>query len=650
MWFKIIALVLALVLLTLCAVFFIPSQRADPEIERLLDSMTTREKICQMMVVSFRIWESVPDKDPGINETVENAATENPKENVVALNDTIRDCLARYPFGGTVLFAENCSDAEQTLRLVAELQQATLAGGGLPLLVGIDQEGGSVTRLSYGTSGVGNMALAATGDPALARRMAEVYGEELRLLGIHTDFAPVLDVNSNPANPVIGIRSFSDDPQTVSEYGLAYLEGLRQTGTIATLKHFPGHGNTATDSHTGFPCIQSSLEELKAFDLVPFRAAVDAGVDMIMTAHIQYPQIETQTYSSISDGEQVCLPATMSRVILSDILRGDMGFEGVIITDALDMGAIKKNFAAEDVLCNTINAGVNMLMLPIVKNNALFLQAMEWTDLAVELAEEGRIDMERVDDSVRRILTLKKKYGLLEQTDFTVTDEQVRAAVEGVGSAAHRQLAQEIAVKSLTLLKNENGAFPLDMQAGQSALILFADSCASRVGTGELVKSMLADAGALPQGAELRVMASTADNAEDCLRAAEEADHVVLVHRTYSAACLDPATGDGLSTPVFDKIIEACHAAGQSVILVSCQLPYDAARFETADAILLAYCSSAMKTPPPASGKGSDYVPNLPAALCACFGMGEPSGRLPVDLPALDGNYQYTDQILFPRS
>ena len=649
MKFKLVALILALVLVTLCAVFYIPSLSVDREIERMLASMTTREKICQMLVVSFRIWEEQPTGDPGINETVENAAKENPKENVVALNDTIRDCLARYPYGGTVLFAENCADAEQTLRLVAELQEATLAGGGLPLLVGIDQEGGNVTRLGFGTSGVGNMALAATGDPQLARRMAAVYGEELRLLGIHMDFAPVLDVNNNPGNPVIGVRSFSDDPQLVSEFGLAFLKGLRHTGTIATLKHFPGHGNTATDSHTGFPCIQSSRDQLKAFELVPFQAAVNAGVDMIMTAHIQYPQIETETYSSISDGEDVCLPATMSRVILSDILRGDMGFEGVIITDALDMGAIVKNFAPEDVICKTVNAGVNMLMLPIVKNADLYQQVLEWTELAIKLAEEGKLDMERVDDSVRRILTLKKKYGLLNQKDFTVTDEQVRAAVEGVGSAEHRQLAQEIAAKSLTLLKNENGAFPLELQAGQRALILFADSCASRVGTGELAKSMLAEAGALPPGAELQVMASTADNADECLRAAEEADHVVLVHRTYSAACLDPSTVDGLSTPVFDQILAARHARGQSVILVSCQLPYDAARFADADAIVLAYCSSPMKTPPPASGAGSDYVPNLPAALCACFGLGEPGGRLPVDLPALDEAYSYTDEILFSR-
>ena len=609
----------------------------DPEIEEILSNMTLEEKVCQMMLVSFRVWKEVPEAD---DLTVENPEEDIPETDVTELNDEIRDCLRTHPFGGTVLFAQNCRDGEQVLRLVADMQAENQAGGGLPMLVCIDQEGCTVTRLGFGTSGPGNMALAATGDTENAAAMAQIYGEELRLLGINADLAPVMDVNNNPANPIIGVRSFSDSPEAVAEFGLAYIEGLHSAGTIATLKHFPGHGDTDTDSHTGLPRIDKSYEELQAFELVPFREAVSEA-DMVMTAHIQYPQIETQTYVSVTTGEEIFLPATMSKTILTDILRGDMGFEGVVICDALNMAAITDNFTDEDMLRLTINAGVDLLLLPPILDTNMFRQNMDMVDTAVKLVQDGEIDEARVDDAVRRILTLKKKYGLLDQSDFTVTDEQVAAAVSGVGSAEHRQTAWDIGQKALTLVKNENEAFPVKLEAGERALILFADSGASRAGAGELAVQLLQEQGALPEGAEIAVMVNDAENGEACLEAAEQADHVILVSRVFSAACLDPNSTDGFSTGVFDGIIEARHAAGKPVIVVSCQLPYDAARFPEADAILLAYGSTVMRAVPPESGEGSAYAPNLPAALCACFGAGEASGHLPVSMPTLDGDYTF---------
>ena len=192
----------------LLAALFVPAALGETQtdaIEAILSGMTLEEKVGQMMVASFRVWKEVPA------EEIEGA--EEPEAvNITELNDEIRACLREYHFGGTVLFAQNCRDAEQVLRLVADIQAENQAGGGLPLLVAADQEGGSVARLGFGTTGPGNMALAATGDPENARAMASIYGTELSLLGINTDFAPVLDVNSNPNNPVIGVRSFSDDP------------------------------------------------------------------------------------------------------------------------------------------------------------------------------------------------------------------------------------------------------------------------------------------------------------------------------------------------------------------------------------------------------------------------------------------------------
>ena len=428
------------------------------------------------------------------------------------------------------------------------------------------------------------------------------------LLGINADFAPVVDVNSNPNNPVIGVRAFSDDPQVVSDFGGAFIDGLHDAGTIATAKHFPGHGNTDTDSHTGLPLIDRSYEALKAQDLIPFQSAIDAGADMLMTAHIQFPQIENETYTSVSTGEEICLPATMSKTLLTDILRGDMGFSGVIVADALSMASITDNFTDGDMLRLTIEAGVDMLILPGVWDSEQFRHVKDMTDMAVELVRNGEIDEARIDESVRRILTLKKKYGLLDQTDFTVTSEQVEAAVSGVGSTEHRHAAWDIAERALTLVKNNGDVFPVQMQDGETALILFADSCASRAGTGELAVQMLSEQGILPHGAEITVMTNDAENGEDCVKAATEADHVILVNRVYNSACLDPNTGDGFSTAVFDQIIEARHGLGKPVIVVSCQLPYDAARFTEADAILLTYGGGVMRAIPPTEGAGSAYA------------------------------------------
>ena len=246
-------------------------QTEDDLLESMISAMALRDKVAQMMLPSFRLWKEVPEK-----EEEREKAKEDPGVKITELNDEIRGMLARNHFGGVLLFGENFADAEQTLRLVADMQTANQAGGGIPMLIAVDEEGGSVARLNYGTIGVSNMALGASGDPENARIMAGIHGEEIGLLGIHMDFAPVMDVNNNAANPVIGVRSFSDDPHIVAEYGKAYIQGLHDAGIMATLKHFPGHGNTDTDSHTGFPVIDSTYEELQANELIPFKAGIEA--------------------------------------------------------------------------------------------------------------------------------------------------------------------------------------------------------------------------------------------------------------------------------------------------------------------------------------------------------------------------------------
>ena len=636
---KATALLAALVLVFSGSAF--AEDNGDDVLEIMLSGMTLREKVAQMMIASFRFWQEVPETQDG-----EQPAEELPKTKITELNDEIREMIARDHFGGILLFGENFADPEQSLRLVSDLQTVNRDGGGIPQLIFVDQEGGGVNRIPYSTIGVSNMALGATGDPENARKMAAIHGEEISLLGIQVDFAPVMDVNNNAANPVIGIRSFSDDPQTVAEFGCAYLAGLHDAGVIAALKHFPGHGNTNTDSHTGFPLINRTYEELKEIELIPFRAAIDAGADMVMTAHIQFPQIEQETYVSVSTGEQVYLPATMSRRILTDILRGDLGFDGVIVTDALDMAAIADNFSMEDTVKMTINAGVDLLILPAVKDTNQFRQVDAYIDTAVALVESGEISEARINEAVLRILKLKSENGVLYQTDFTVTEERIAAVQNGVGSAEHRETEQRIAEHALTLVKNENNAFPLQVKPGEKTLVIFADSCASRAGTGILARQLLEEKQALPEGAEVVVMTNTRENGDVCVLAALGADHVILVHRAYSQACLDPATDDGFSSGTFDSMIDTLHQKGKPVIVVSCQLPYDAARFPEADAVLLTYWGSTMWELPAA---GHSWSPNLPAGLLACFGLYEAGGSLPVSIPALDAAYLPADEILWTR-
>ena len=571
---------------------------------------------------------------------------------VTELNDIIRSEIADRHYGGLLLYGENFDSAEQVVRLIADIQQTNAAAGGLPMFIAADQEGGNVSRVTFGTTGVSNMALAAAGKTEYAETMGRIFGEELGLLGINVDFAPVMDINNNPNNPVIGIRSFSDSVSIVSEFGLAFQKGLHDTGTLTSLKHFPGHGNTDSDSYSGFPKIDSTLEELKAFELIPFQAAIDDGADMIMTAHIQYPEIEKETYVSISTGEEVYLPATMSDDILTGLLRNDMKFEGVVVSDALDMEAISKNFEYKDVLRYTINAGADMVIIPPVKDPDSYMLVYQTPDLIEELIKNGEISTERLDEAVRRILTLKEKYGLLKQNDFAASEEKIRKAEEGIGSQEHRKTVWNIAEQALTVLKNDD-AFPLSVREGEKTLIVLADTCASRAAIGEAAKQILETNSLLPEGAEVTSILHTVkdqENGEEVIKAAQEADHVILLYRSWDSTCLDPESGNGLSVPVFTQIIKNRHEAGKKTIFLSGLLPYDAARFPDADAIVLTYCSSSMKEIPPEKGKGSSYCPNLVAGICSCFGMGTPAGRLPVNIYALDETGHISDTVLWPRA
>lgn len=610
---------------------------ADP-IGEIIAGMSLPEKVGQLVIADFRNWNDHPEDEA--SEAVP----------VTELREELRDMIRRDTFGGIILFAENCSENEPMMKLINQMQEANLdsdAAHKVPLLIAIDQEGGSVVRLGQGTNWIGNMALAATGDPENAREVGNRIGEELSALGVNTDFAPVVDVNSNPSNPVIGVRSFSDDPDTVAAFGTHFLQGLQDAGTISSLKHFPGHGDVAVDSHTGFPMLDKSCEELKECELIPFQAAIDSGADMVMTAHIQYPQIETGTYTSVTTGEEVYLPATLSHRILTEILREDMGFDGVIVSDALNMAAIADNFDPKDIPAMALEAGIDMFLMPVPVGDAASLQKMDdFLEGICAQVEEGSIAESRIDESVRRILIMKENHGLLDAdtAELVKTEEQIQAACELVGSQESHNEEWNLMQKAVTLLKAEEGLLPLHPAAGSRVLVLC--SSASRTNAIEYARQRLVEEGILPEDVAFDVMVYGADTREECLKAVDAADAVIAVSVVFSQAELDPRTESGAASTVLDEVIQAVHKQDKKLILVSAQLPYDTARYTDADAVIVNYGSRPMNELP--QGKQVFSV-NLPAAICGIFGEYEFTGKLPLDIPAMDEEYTFGEDILYPR-
>jgi beta-N-acetylhexosaminidase len=324
------------------------------------------------------------------------------------------------------------------------------ARAGLPLLVAADLETGAGFRfrgaaylpgpisLGGATDFPSLMALGAAGDATLAYEMGRITGVEARALGVHVPFAPVLDVNNNFINPIINVRSFGEDPAEVARLGRAFVRGVQDAGALATGKHFPGHGDTETDSHLELPVINVSRERLEAVELPPFRAAVEEGIAGIMTAHIAVPALTGAAG----------VPSTLSRAVLTDLLREEMGFQGLVFTDAMDMYAIDRRHGRGEAAVRALEAGADIILMPPDPRAAM--------NGIVDAVRDGRVPEERLDESVRRLLEAKERMGLHRERMVPV-QEVFRA----VGIRAHEEVAQEVAHRSITLLRNEGSLLPL---------------------------------------------------------------------------------------------------------------------------------------------------------------------------------------------
>jgi len=411
---------------------FEPSGRSWKSARKLLRKMSVDEKIGQLVHI-------------GVNATFMNRESEE-------FRRLARD-ITENQVGGVIFYA---GPVYETVHLINRLQQISK----YPLLISADLESGTGMRFRDTVSFPWNMAVAATGNPEFAREIGAVTGREARALGVRQVFAPVVDINNNAANPVINVRSYGEDPETVLNFGRAFVDGLQSQEVIATVKHFPGHGDTSVDSHRGLPEVAISLDQLEKGELVPFRGTIEAGAASVMVGHISLPSLDDEKIvpredrgeGSYAKTEVVTtagtIPATLSKPIVTDLLKARMGFKGLVVTDALDMAGLTIYFSQEEAAVRALLAGNDILLKP--ENAAGAIRGLK------RGVSEGRIPVELLDEAVLKQLAWKFELGLFYNRTTPLD------AIDGiVASGEAEALSARIADSAVTLVENRNQAVPL---------------------------------------------------------------------------------------------------------------------------------------------------------------------------------------------
>ena len=498
---------------------------------------------------------------------------------------------------------------------VAAKLNALQAHSDLPLLVAADLETGAGFRMRGavqmpGTIDLGGatdfpslMAVGATGNEEFAYEMGRITAVEARALGVHVPFAPVLDVNNNPENPIINVRSFGEDPQQVAEMGIAFVRGVQDNGAIATGKHFPGHGDTDVDSHVGLPVIMHDRARMDSVELQPFRRAIDSGMGAIMTAHISVP--------SLNGGERE--PSTLSHEVLTEILRDELGFRGIVFTDAMDMSAVARQFRSGEAAVRAIEAGADVILMPASVSGAI--------EGIVEAVRSGRLTEDRLDLSVMRVLETKEGTGLHE--DRYVSLEEIPRTV---GIPEQEEVADQIARNSITLLKNGNNLLPL---AGTRSARVMSVSYrrSSDVLAGRYFNRAMRET--YPRLRAIEVDGDTSDDQyQDLRRVAREQAFVVV--GTYVTSV---NVSGSFTLP--EELVEFVRYLGQIGVphtVVSFGNPYLVADFPDVRSYLLAW-------------SGSEASQR--AAAAAMLGQAPIAGRIPTRIPPF---FEIGDGIQIPNS
>jgi len=485
-----------------------------------------------------------------------------------------------------VLFRhKNMGNLAELRGLTHALQQGAAGSGQPPLLIAADQEGGQLIAVDQTTPFPGNMALGAAGSDKLAYKVGRAIGKELSALGINVDFAPVCDVNSNPQNPVIGTRSFGEAPKLVARLSAALIRGLQSSGIAATAKHFPGHGDTSSDSHQNAPIVKHDAKRIRSVELVPFRAAISSGVRLVMTAHIVVPAL---------NGGSNELPATLSPQILRDLLRRKMRFNGVIVSDALDMHAMEQGSSYVAETMAAVAAGIDLLLF----NHDLSRVEPARSNL-VQAARRGLISADEIHASARRIMALKNWIKRQSQEPLAV-----------IGCDEHLCLAQEVARKSITLVRDTARLFPLRLVPDQKiAVAIPRPEDLTPADTSSYVKPVLAKALRRyhPRVDEFSFGMSLAGGEIGSLsERLTKYDLVVL------------GTINATAHPAQAELVKKLIKQGTRVITVALRMPYDLAAYPAASTYICTY---------------SILPPAIEALAEALFGRIAFSGKLPVSIP-----------------
>lgn len=477
-------------------------------------------------------------------------------------------------------------DGAQARDFAARLQSwSSAAPTGLPFLVATDHEGGAVfTQPLYGgTVFPGNMALGAAGDPTLAEAAAEITARELRPLGIQVDFAPDLDVNTNPDNRIIGVRSYGDDPRAVAALGAAALRGYRRGGIVSAVKHFPGHGASAENSHLDMPVIEKTAAELDAVELVPFRAALKEGAPMVMPAHILFPAYEPGG-----------LPVTLSSSVIGGLLRGKLGYDGVVVSDSLDMGAIAKRYGEPEAAVMALAAGCDLLILGKVDFPPVFARVLD-------AVKSGRLPRARVDEAYARVRALKARFPAPPPAAAP------GAPVVGADAARGAAVAREIAERAVTLVRDDARLVPLKL-APEKTLFVALFRSGRYLAESRGFREALAARHPKLDFVELSASPDAA-SAADALARAARADAVLVGTSEW-----------GPPSSVQRDATAKLLALGKPAVLVSLMNPYDLRRWPEAKTAFAIYGIT------PAE---------LDALVRVLFGEIRPRGRLPVSVPGV---------------
>ncbi len=543
--------------------------------ERTLERMTLRQKVGQL-IMPWVLGDFAPDG--------------------TASHERILGYIEQQQIGGVIMSVGSPTEVAAKLNDLQDHSE-------FPLLVAADLETGAGFRMRGavqmpGTIELGGatdfpslMALGAAGDTRLAHEMGRVTAVEARAVGIHVPFAPVLDVNNNPENPIINVRSFGEDPEQVARLGVALVRGIQDNGGIATGKHFPGHGDTETDSHLALPLITHDRARMDSVELRPFQAAIDAGMGAVMTAHISVP--------GITDGDRT--PSTLNAAVLTGLLREDMGFDGLLFTDAMDMSAITRQYSAEEAAVRAVEAGADVILMPPSPARAV--------DGIVAAVESGRISESRIDASVRRLLEAKEAMGLHENRKVPLEGVQTL-----VGIPSHTEIASEVAERSITVLRNRRNLLPLlGTRTARVMSVSFRRS--SDVLAGRYFNRRLR--ATYPRLSTVNVDADVSPTVYEGLLNTAGRQALVIVSTYVTAVSYQ---GSMALPEEVVEFIEGLDRIGVPHILISFGNPYLITSFPDVQAYMLAWSGSEV---------------SQTAAARALFGEFDITGRTPASIPPL---------------